>query len=258
MKQGLDCYYNSCTDTDSYIYLEMKLGLVGRCVADKLIKKIFSNGYFMEYSEKSIEIFIATSFYGGDRPDFLFVDSVVKLCVEEGIFSGEMLEKYGILTSEKIQEDYFFAVKRRKEISYDEKYLLISTQKLSELIGQALCPVTEQKKETSEKKTTEKHEKKTPEISEIKEYMALNGYTFSAEDFKAYYDDKGWFGNWKSSADLWQKNAENLKPKPKPKFDNFSNYEGSTYTEEEKRKILKLNRERSKKALNNSLEADLR
>ena len=238
MKQGLDCYYNSCTDSDSYIYLEMKLGLAGRCVADKLVKKIFSNGYFMEYSEKSMEIFIATSFYGSDRPDFDFVDSVVKLCVNEGIFSGEMLEKYGILTSEKIQEDYFFAVKRRKEISFDEKYLLISTQKLSELTGIILEGEREEKPERNENR--EQKESNAPELEEIEEYVKLNKYTFSARDFKAYYDDKGWFGNWKNSAQLWQKNAEKLKPKPK--FDSFNNYVGATYTEEEKKRILEANR----------------
>lgn len=53
------------------------------------------------------------------------VSEIVNSMIKRGILNKELFEKYGILTSAEIQETYFEAVKRRKNVTAVKEYLLI-------------------------------------------------------------------------------------------------------------------------------------
>ena len=61
---------------------------------------------------------------GGDA-----VSEIVRAAIKRGIFDSELYDKYQILTSRGIQERYFEAVSRRKEVEVRKEYLLIKSTK---------------------------------------------------------------------------------------------------------------------------------
>ena len=62
---------------------------------------------------------------GGDA-----VSEIVRAAIKRGIFDSELYDKYQILTSRGIQERYFEAVSRRKEVEVRKEYLLIKVDQI--------------------------------------------------------------------------------------------------------------------------------
>ncbi len=54
------------------------------------------------------------------------VSEIVNASVKRGIFSEELFNRYGILTSTGIQNRYFEITSRRAKVNVDERYLLVS------------------------------------------------------------------------------------------------------------------------------------
>lgn len=86
------------------------------------------------------------------------ITEIVDRCLNNGIFDGQMYEKYSILTSARIQKQYFDVVKRREEIPVKKEYLLISVDKIKGIV----C------KNTDSASRTEKMHAKTPQVKKRK------------------------------------------------------------------------------------------
>lgn len=119
-KKGLDYFSLDVQMNDEIEVLEAKYKLEGFAIIIKLFQKIYSKGYYLEWNEKEQLLFSNRV-----SADENFVASVVSDAVKWGIFNQEKLEKYGILTSRRIQEQYFAAVYKRAEVEAIKEYLLI-------------------------------------------------------------------------------------------------------------------------------------
>ncbi|EDS72985.1 DnaD domain protein [Anaerofustis stercorihominis DSM 17244] len=107
---------------DEFDFIEADFGLKGFAIIVKLYQKIYgSGGYYCEWDSDVAKLFAKRVGLAGGS----VVSEIIEQCLRRGIFSAELYEKYGILTSRGIQKRYFKIVKRRTSVEVDSRYLLI-------------------------------------------------------------------------------------------------------------------------------------
>ena len=107
---------------DKFKLLEAEFGIIGFGVVVKIFQKIYGDrGYYIEWTEDVALLFCAEIRQGGG-----VVSEIISAAIRRGIFDTTLHEKYNILTSKGIQDRYFNAVERRKNVEAKEAYLLIN------------------------------------------------------------------------------------------------------------------------------------
>lgn len=121
-KVGLDFFPLDTVLDDKFGLIEAEFGLKGFAVIIKLMQKIYcEQGYYCEWTNE-IGLLFANKIYAG----YDLVSQIVNAAIRRGIFSAELYEKYGVLTSAGIQKRYFDATSRRVHVEAKDEYLLIS------------------------------------------------------------------------------------------------------------------------------------
>lgn len=80
-------------------------------------------GYWIDWMDEDTKLLFATD---ECKCDVLFVNEVVSGCIRRGLFNKVVFGMFGILTSDRIQGNYYEAKKRNKEIRFINEFLLIS------------------------------------------------------------------------------------------------------------------------------------
>lgn len=167
-KIGMDSFLLDCHTNDNISEIEAEYGVKGFAVVVRLWQKIYSEkGYYCEWVERSPLLFLSNWFGGNSGVTINLITDVVKRCLKNGIFNAEMYENYSILTSARIQKQYFDVVKRREEILVKKEYLLISVDKIKGIVYEneiSVCRIeknvcridTSKVKESKVKKSKEK------------------------------------------------------------------------------------------------------
>lgn len=129
VKEGLDYFTLDCNMNDKIKLIEAEFGIKAFAIIVKLYQKIYSErGYYCEWNEDVALLFIA-SLGGNSGVSKSLIDVILAASIRRGIFSEELYEKYGILTSKRIQEQYFDAVSRREKVEVEKEYLLVKVCK---------------------------------------------------------------------------------------------------------------------------------
>ena len=114
---------------DKIKLIEAEFGIKAFAIIVKLYQKIYSErGYYCEWNEDVALLFIA-SLGGNSGVSKSLIDVILAASIRRGIFSEELYERYGILTSKRIQEQYFDAVSRREKVEVEKEYLLVKVCK---------------------------------------------------------------------------------------------------------------------------------
>ncbi len=119
VKEGLDYFSLDCKLDDKVYMVEVELGLEGFALFIKLLMKIYSESYYIEWEERKAKIFAKQN-----NTDLEKVNKLIEVCLAEDIFDKKLYKKYNILTSNGIQKRYFYSVKDRKEINVIKEYLI--------------------------------------------------------------------------------------------------------------------------------------
>lgn len=126
-KVGIESFLLDCHTNNNMAEIEAAYGIKGFAVIVKLWQKIYSDkGYYCEWIERSPLLFLSQWFGGNSGVDLNLINQVVNHAIKIGIFNESMFNEYAILTSERIQRQYFDVVKRRTEIEVIDEYLLVS------------------------------------------------------------------------------------------------------------------------------------
>lgn len=106
-------------------------GLKSVPVLIQLLSNIYKyKGYYIEWNED--ECFAIADDIGiAERA----VQEIVAKSLQVGLFNSEMFNNYGILTSERIQDQYFTAVSKRKSVDYDARFALISLKNVKNAVN---------------------------------------------------------------------------------------------------------------------------
>lgn len=130
-KEGIPSFLLDCRTNDNISEIEAEYGVKGFAVVVRLWQKIYAEkGYYCEWIERSPLLFLSNWFGGNSGVTVSLIKDIVSRCLNNGIFNVKMYENYSILTSARIQEQYFGAVKRREEILVQKEYLLVSVDKI--------------------------------------------------------------------------------------------------------------------------------
>lgn len=125
-KVGID-YFSHDVDMkdDKRIRLIIaKHGLIGYAVYCRLLEEIYrESGYFIFVDSDFTVLFSDDCKL--DLDDFR---KILDEMISKGLFNQELFEKFNILTSKRIQENYCSATERRKQIDFIEDYLLIDVE----------------------------------------------------------------------------------------------------------------------------------
>jgi hypothetical protein len=127
-KDGLD-YFPLDVDMDQddkVALIEAQHGIVGFAVVIKLLMKIYKNGYFYEWTEKEQLLFSKRI-----NVDINGVNVIINDCIKWGLFDGNMLESYKILTSKGVQKRFLEAASRRQKAEISKKYLLLDDEQVN-------------------------------------------------------------------------------------------------------------------------------
>ena len=145
-KVGLDYFELDCHMDEKIELIEAEYGLKGFAIVVKLYQSIFSGfGYYCEWFP-DISVLWARRLglsHGGDYgsvgsasdegslPGFPknLINDVVAASIRRNIFSKELFQRYGILTSSGIQKRYLSATSKREKVELKKEYLLISIPK---------------------------------------------------------------------------------------------------------------------------------
>ena len=126
MNNGINYFPLNVHLDDKFELIEAEFGLKGFAIVVKLFQKIYGQqGYYCEWTEDVALLFGKNVGLGGDA-----VSEIVRAAIKRGIFDSELYDKYQILTSRGIQERYFEAVSRRREVEVRKEYLLIKVDQI--------------------------------------------------------------------------------------------------------------------------------
>lgn len=238
-KVGLDYF---ALDVDFLSHTKIRkimraCGLKSITVLIKLLSNIYKyKGYYIEWNED--ECFAIADDVGiAERA----VQEIVNKALNVGLFNSEMYLSYKILTSDRIQQQYFDAVSKRKSVEYDGRFALISLKDAKNVINVDInridsvinpqSKVKESKVKDSNTYIVEKDERQTENgteseqtnntCTEVIEYLNLKAQTryrtstpktkrlirarlsegFILDDFKIVIDNK--CADWKGTE--WEK-----------------------------------------------------
>lgn len=124
-KVGLDYFPMDLTSDDSLELLEAECGLEGFAILVKIWQKIYSNGYYIEWSED-----VETLFSRKINSEKTKVNSVITTCFKRNLLDKHIYETYGILTSKGIQKRYLKACtdSKRSYVPFIKELILVNSE----------------------------------------------------------------------------------------------------------------------------------
>lgn len=188
IKQGLDYF-----PLDTGFLQDIKVRRIMRgqgvraiSVLIALLSSIYRDeGYYLVWDFDDMPFIIAEE-VGVEEA---FVTETVHKAAQVGFFDQDIFEKRCILTSKGIQERYFKAVERRKEISVDESLLLIDVSTFNNLVNVNNNLVNEDTSTQSKVKES-KEEKSRGQKSSDNGHTIINEFLASiAISTGAYFDE---------------------------------------------------------------------
>ena len=211
--------------------LKAKHGLIGYAIYMRLLEELYKEGgYYLKIDEDFNILF-------SDDNNIPYDDYILILndCIKNGLFNQEIYEKYSVLTSKRIQLNYFSATERRKEVTFINEYLLENPiEKYSEKVNVNIiklnvdilsknADICRQSKKKEKKKVNRKEKESNnsrftpPALDEVKAYCQERKNKVDAEKFIDHYTTNGWFRgktkiqDWKACVRTWEKDDKDDK-----------------------------------------------
>lgn len=123
-KVGLDYFELDCHMEEKVKLIQAEYGLKGFAVVVKLYQKIYGGfGYYCEWSGDSLLLFMSENGVPGDSKNL--IQQIVSACIRRNIFSEQLFNQFGILTSSGVQKRYLNATSKRGKVELIKEYLLI-------------------------------------------------------------------------------------------------------------------------------------
>ena len=225
-KEGIDYFPIDCVLNDRAKFILAEFKVMGWGILTLLWSKIYGGkGYYTKWDDDVALLFASECGVGVN-----VVKEVIAACLRRGLFDRQLYDKYGILTSEGIQERYAEATERRTSQKIDGRYLLIVAPKNWDCgvnNSVIVCNNSVNADDNTQSKvkesivnknisttTTTTHardidQKEPPTFSEIYLYFKIEHELQDAADqaqlFEDYNQKRNWdcLPDWKSAANRW-------------------------------------------------------
>lgn len=225
-KAGLD-YFPLDVDMDDKIKLiDAKFGVAGFGVLIKLWQIIYSNGYYITWTEKELLLY-----KNRINADINLINDVINECLKWGIFNNDLYEKYSILTSNGIQKRYLEATKRRSEITLATEYFQAPVPENRKVVFVYINPKNVSNNPQSKVKKSKVKESNNigqkftpPTLEEVKAYCQERNNGVDPQKWYDFYLAKNWMigknkmKDWRAAVRTWENNDPKNKGKPNKQF----------------------------------------
>lgn len=169
VKAGLD-YFSHDVDIlqDKKIKLiKAKHGLIGYAIYLRLLEELYRDkGYYLQIDDNFNILFSDEN--NIDKNVYI---NILNDCINFELFNKKIYEKYTILTSKRIQQNYCKATKRRKEIEIIEEYLLLNIDDVNILNENVNIIQIDVNINTSNDNINSQSKVKESKVKESKEYI---------------------------------------------------------------------------------------
>lgn len=128
-KSGLDYFSLDVVMSDEVEIIEAQFGLPGFALLIKLYQKIYSEGYYLQWGDREQILFSNRV-----NVDKNLLTSIIDECIKWNLFDAKLYQKYQILTSRRIQTQYFSATYKRTGLEAIKEYLLIDISDRSNVV----------------------------------------------------------------------------------------------------------------------------
>lgn len=123
-KEFLDYFPIYCRGDERTDVLKAKKGMTGFGIYISLLIKLYGEkGYYLNWNDNICCIFASNVGVSEEE-----VYETVNLLINVGLFNKDIYERYSILTSKEIQENYLFAITKRKNKDLDKRFDLVSAE----------------------------------------------------------------------------------------------------------------------------------
>lgn len=122
-KSGVDYFPLDVNIDDKVRFVQAKHGLTGFAVWVKLLQKIYSESFWLQWEEENA-ILLADEI----NVDINEVNDIINSMLCWNVFCKCMYENYCILTSQGLQKRYFKITERRKKIEIVKEFMLIDVK----------------------------------------------------------------------------------------------------------------------------------
>jgi hypothetical protein len=133
-----------------------------------LFCKIYrEKGYYIDWTDEDMKLLFAQD---DCKCELSFVNEVAARCVKRGVFNEAVFNSFGVLTSDRIQENYLEAKRRSKEVELWSDLTLIDINVYTNAInvdGNPKNVTINPKKKRKENKPEESNDTHTPEELEL-------------------------------------------------------------------------------------------
>jgi hypothetical protein len=119
LKEGIE-YFSLDVFLDEKVgYIEATHGAEGHYFWIKMLQKIYANGYYMEWTKFSLAAMKRETGIEMDK-----IEEILECCLEAGLFSRELFDRFGVVTSKGVQKRFYMAARKRKEVDIILEYVL--------------------------------------------------------------------------------------------------------------------------------------
>ncbi|MBR5002083.1 MAG: DUF4373 domain-containing protein [Bacteroidaceae bacterium] len=205
---------------DKIIIIAGEYGAKGEAVVVRLWCALYGTyGYYLPYDDVNTPPTIARVDDRRYGVSAALVVAIVNRCLQVGLFHEALYKKYGILTSEAIQDRYFRAVNRRRGVTAIRQYLLVtppagtvivdinpinvcnnSLNKIKDNniltdVRISLSSTEREKNNFLNKPLKERKKKESCDEFSVAEHFFFRNFKapiFEAERFRNHYNARGW------------------------------------------------------------------
>lgn len=183
-KSGIDYFTLDTNMEDKIKLIEAKYGLEGFGLLIKLWQKIYSQKYFIEWTEE-----IQLLFSSEVNVDINKINDIINDCVKWNVFNPKLFKKYRVLTSHGIQLRYKEATYRRKKVEMKEDYLLLKGDEInSNMVNENNNPINDDNNSKNDNKSTQSKVKES-KVKESKGKESKEKEKENGRDFEIFFDE---------------------------------------------------------------------
>jgi hypothetical protein len=190
VKSGLDYFSMDCNFNSKFKIFIAKYGNEGLGIWLRITQHIYFNkGYYMKYDEDNLLVLSDEL-----RISYEFLEEILMYLLDKEIFDKTMFEEQKIITSERIQENFVEATKRRNsnkmELMYTINKVNVNNNLVNADIMHTSCKQDVNKKYTNKITLNNIKENKTKsnknKTNEIKEYYINSLDTLVVDIFEEF------------------------------------------------------------------------